>query len=380
MHVCGLSAPLALVHVRLVPLLRGGFVRYRATGRPNEPSKGGQAILDILEKQDHAGWEREFGVTSKWWKRRGGADHVLTMSAPVTGFRHPKGMRGWGHYLVQLAPPIFLSVELTRSFVKEYPKCSAKNVVLPYPIPGRDWHNGAWRAKAEALFGFDPHNVTAPDPTRELGIHRASHGVLPNTRALAAADTAASASLASASAASVQALARVPVLNKPIFAFYSGGNHGCTNVRQAISGEVMKDPACLGPQQRKDLAAQYRKLNPREGFDDSRGPPRQVAMAGAKFCACPEGDSPSAKRQYDAVVTGCVPVLVSNEALFAYSSDNGGDLDPRDFRYALRPGKRDAPIHSGGGCLIFLWFTVCDTPSLRTLRLFAACVSRRSRW
>ena len=43
------------------------------------------------------------------------------------------------------------------------------------------------------------------------------------------------------------------------------------------------------------------------------------------------GDSPSAKRQYDAVLTGCIPVIVSNEALYAYSTENGGLLDPKDF-------------------------------------------------
>ena len=28
------------------------------------------------------------------------------------------------------------------------------------------------------------------------------------------------------------------VTNKPIFAYYTGGRHGCTNVRDAISTEV----------------------------------------------------------------------------------------------------------------------------------------------
>ena len=85
--------------------------------------------------------------------------------------------------------------------------------------------------------------------------------------------------------------ARVPVrlLEKPIFTYYSGGNHGCTNVRQAINREVTNDERCLGVAQRKALGIGYRKQNPRDSFDPSRGPPRQVAMAGAKFCACPEG-------------------------------------------------------------------------------------------
>jgi len=82
---------------------------------------------------------------------------------------------------------------------------------------------------------------------------------------------------------------------------YSGGNHGCVNVRSAISKEVKGDPSCLGTQQRTDMGTKFRKLFPREKFDQAQGPPRQIAMFGSLFCACPEGDSPSAKRQYDAV-------------------------------------------------------------------------------
>ena len=130
-------------HLFYVPFYND--IEYRwENKRPDAPSQYGQAILDILEKNNTDAWEREFKVTGEWWKRRGGADHILTMSAPVTGFRHPKGKRGWAHYMVQLAAPIFLSVELTKSFVYEYPHCASKNIVVPYPIPGREWHNRGW--------------------------------------------------------------------------------------------------------------------------------------------------------------------------------------------------------------------------------------------
>ena len=82
----------------------------------------------------------------------------------------------------------------------------------------------------------------------------------------------------------------------------------------------MADARCLGPDQRKEFAGRYQKQNPRERFDGSRGPPRQVTMAGSLFCACPEGDSPSAKRQYDAILTGCIPVIVSDDLMYAYST------------------------------------------------------------
>ena len=260
-------------------------------------SKFGQAILNILEKKDTRAWEKHFQVTGKYWERKWGADHIITMSAPVTGLRHPKGTRGWGHYMLFLEQPIFLNLELTRSFVHEYPHCAGKNIIVPYPIPGRNWHNGIWRRKAEKLFGLagsspprppsssssssapsaqaveaavEASTMTVPNPALELQRHQGSPGFEFGVPPLPA---------------------RVPVrlLEKPIFTYYSGGNHGCTNVRQAINREVTNDERCLGVAQRKALGIGYRKQNPRDSFDPSRGPPRQVAMAGAKFCACPEG-------------------------------------------------------------------------------------------
>ena len=61
--------------------------------------------------------------------------------------------------------------------------------------------------------------------------------------------------------------------------------------------------------------------------------PRQAAMFLADFCPCPEGDSPSAKRQYDALLAGCVPVVASDDALWAFSREQGldGALDPLAF-------------------------------------------------
>ena len=108
-----------------------GDVLYRETGRPNAPSAWEQALLDLAEKEDGRAWERTFNTTSKWWARRRGADHILVQPAPVTGLRHPKGARGWKHYLQQLNAPIFISLELSRSFAAEYPNCARKNIVAP---------------------------------------------------------------------------------------------------------------------------------------------------------------------------------------------------------------------------------------------------------
>jgi hypothetical protein len=69
-------------------------------------------------------------------------------------------------------------------------------------------------------------------------------------------------------------------------------------------------------------------------------------MAGSRFCACPEGDSPSAKRQYDAILTGCIPAVVSNEAIFAYTDENmgaGGAILPFPSRLRWACSSRVSP-------------------------------------
>ena len=268
-----------------------GDVLYRETGRGDKPSAYEAALLDILERQDTKAWERTFNVTGEYWTRRGGGDHVLVQPAPVTGLRHPKGGRGWTHYLQQLHAPIWISLELSRSFVAEYPACGRKNVVAPYPIPGRAWHDGQWARKARkaALSVFGP--------------------ALPSVES-----------------------------SRPLAAYYRAGDHGCVNVRRAIAAEFADASLDQGGVGDGGFVLRDRAV---DGADDALTKlrtqalrvPRQALMHLADFCPCPEGDSPSAKRQYDALLAGCVPVVVSDDALWAYSNEMGldGDLDPASF-------------------------------------------------
>lgn len=36
------------------------------------------------------------------------------------------------------------------------------------------------------------------------------------------------------------------------------------------------------------------------------------------FCLCPAGDTPSSARLFDAIVSGCIPVIVSDELEFPF--------------------------------------------------------------
>lgn len=69
-------------------------------GRASSPTE--QALLAVLEKQDFALWSAVFNVTSKYFQKHQGADHILVMPAPVTNFRHQSNMRGFFHYVSHL--------------------------------------------------------------------------------------------------------------------------------------------------------------------------------------------------------------------------------------------------------------------------------------
>ena len=78
------------------------------------------------------------------------------------------------------------------------------------------------------------------------------------------------------------------VLQKPIFTYYSGGNHGCTNVRQAINREVQNDERCLGAEQRRSSAAATAGRTPRSPSTTRTARHARSPWPGPS-CACPEG-------------------------------------------------------------------------------------------
>ena len=265
-----------------------GDILYRATGRKNDPSPWERALLDLVEKNDGKAWERTFNTSAKYWQRRGGADHILVQPAPVTGLRHPKGVRGWGHYLQQLTAPVWISLELSKSFAGEYPACAQKNIVAPYPIPGRGWHNGEWG------------NVAATAQKRLLDPH------LPSGP------------------------------GRPLTTYFRAGDHGCVPVRKAIKREFKNAARSRGGVGDQAFVLRDRPIKIKDEDTFRRrvaALPRQAAMFLADFCPCPEGDSPSAKRQYDSIIAGCVPVVASDDALWAFSNEAGldGPLDPSEF-------------------------------------------------
>lgn len=240
-----------------LPLIRDAEYRDVLQGKSNakrNPSYTEEALLNIIEKGNSAKWKNYFNVTDKFWRARGGSDHIIVMPAPVTNLRHESGKRGFFHYMFHLHTPIFLCLEYSLSFVKEYPVCSTqKNVIVPYPTTDPDLYNGK-------LHDRD--------------------------------------------------------IKRSALMYYAGGIHGdCILVRKAMKILVMESATLPGVLPHvKSIQAE-----------------REHGFRAATFCPVPVGDSPSSKRMYDVMNFGCIPVVLSDDLLWAFSQQSGGPLDHTSF-------------------------------------------------
>ena len=250
-----------------------------------------QALYDAIEGQ-YGGWEDLFGLTSKYWIRNGGSDHVMVYSEPLHGLSHPRSKRGSHHYIQtqrQLRPPIAVSVEVSTAFVSMYPKCSSKNVVVPYPNPDGRWYNGALDREAEKmtedLWGL---NVTAAHPAERSAATATPTGGSSDPR--------------------------------PLAHFYRAGAHGeCAQLRRALQSDLGCSPSSkvISGMLSNKLEVGY-----------------SLGMRAATFCPCPGGDSPGAKRNFDAVLAGCIPVVLSKDFVWPFTKEAdpvGETRDASDF-------------------------------------------------
>jgi len=82
-----------------LPIIRDLDYRIALQKGDRKPSPIDQALLHALENRDFTGWHQVFNVTSEYFRRHDGADHIIVMPAPVTNFRHQTNMRGFFHYV-----------------------------------------------------------------------------------------------------------------------------------------------------------------------------------------------------------------------------------------------------------------------------------------
>lgn len=98
--------------------------------------------------------------------------------------------------------------------------------------------------------------------------------------------------------------------------YYAGGLHGeCVEVRKAMKVLMQNSTRLHGvvPPVKSNMAD------------------REHGFLAATFCPIPIGDSPSSKRMYDVLNFGCIPVVLSDDLIWAYSDQTGGPLNHRNF-------------------------------------------------
>lgn len=109
-------------------------------------------------------------------------------------------------------------------------------------------------------------------------------------------------------------------IERPASYWYSSGNHGsCASLRKVMQ----EDYKCT------------------KSFDvlksNGRLPSYSLGMRLSKICPCPGGDSPSAKRNFDSVMAGCIPLILSHDFVWPFSREFDADMngDPNEFSIRL---------------------------------------------
>ncbi len=281
----------SLFYVPYLPSIE--FHKGKTYAQDYSTSPYGAAIEDATEgKYDK--WEEMFGLTSDFWKRKSGADHILVFSEPLHGLSHPRSRRGSHHFIYtqkMLTPPIIISIEVSTAFVKKYPKCSAKNIVTPYPNPDGNWFNGEFDE-----YAFETWELMS----KKTAYLQAEKEKLNISRPEAKSDI-------------FQA--------RPFAQYYSAGAHGeCARLRNSL----FHDYHCTESSKTLDKKTPY-----------------HLGMRLATFCPCPGGDSPSAKRMFDAVNGGCIPIILSKDFVWPFTNEADPSIDIDPSLFSLRWNSSD---------------------------------------
>lgn len=239
-----------------------------------ETSPYAQAILDILQRQNYDAWERVWGLSADLWKRRNGSDHILVFSEGCHGLIHPHGMAGNDVMLYaqeQFKAPIIIYKDTSRTFLQMYPQCAAKNIVVPAPNPDGRWFNGKVDRMAQLLaqnasFRTSPHRL--PNDPQE----------------------------------------------RPLSYYYKAGNHGsCRRLRQQLEFDF-EQCSGIGNYIREKIAKRHLP----KGYHFPH------AFRHATFCPTPGGDTPNSKRYFDALMAGCIPLILSQDFVWPNSAEIPG--------------------------------------------------------
>jgi hypothetical protein len=166
-----------------------------------------------------------------------------------------------------------------------YPNCARKNVLMPYPNTNGRWFNGA----------LDNEVITN---LAHLGLKKVS-----DSDAALENEVKLESQILSDSNKDDKKSTWDDGPPRIMAQFYKAGNHGtCAALRKSM----MNDYGCTPSGK---LAAKHKFKDYSQGY-------RQ-----ATFCPCPGGDSPSAKRMFDALLAGCIPVVLSHDFVWPFTKE-----------------------------------------------------------
>lgn len=112
--------------------------------------------------------------------------------------------------------------------------------------------------------------------------------------------------------------------------YYTGGMHGdCVEVRKALQN--------LWHNSSKLTGIIPKKIHASHGD-------REFGFRAAQFCPIPIGDSPSSKRMYDVIHFGCIPVVLSDDLIWALSDQTQGPVNHSSFSIQLPQSVVQFPI------------------------------------
>lgn len=66
-----------------------------------------------------------------------------------------------------------------------------------------------------------------------------------------------------------------------------------------------------------------------------------LGMRLSTFCPCPGGDSPSAKRHYDALIAQCIPIILSYDFVWPFTREFDSEINLEANAFALRLNAED---------------------------------------
>lgn len=110
------------------------------------------------------------------------------------------------------------------------------------------------------------------------------------------------------------------VVPRSALIYYAGGLHGdCIEIRRAMQ-KLMQNSSKLA-----NVVPAVRTVQAE----------REHGFRAARYCPVPIGDSPSSKRMYDVINFGCIPVVLSDDLVWAYTDQTNGPFNHKSFALHL---------------------------------------------